>query len=92
MVKEQVYLTKIYFWLKNLLEYHPTLYLVLKPCSECFVDILSTKCLFSKKKESSQTNVPITKANYEEMQAFATRLENELDKKKFFYPEGKKKR
>tara|TARA_B000000609_G_scaffold143837_1_gene124139 strand:- start:361 stop:1134 length:774 start_codon:yes stop_codon:yes gene_type:complete len=40
----------------------------------------------------SQIDVPITKANYEEMQAFAMRLENELDKKKFFYPEGKKKR
>ena len=45
-----------------------------------------------KNTESSQNNVPISKANYEEMQAFATRLENELDKKNFFYPEGKKKR
>ena len=43
-------------------------------------------------KGSSQTDVSVTKANYEEMQALATRLENELDKKNFFYPEGKKKR
>ena len=42
--------------------------------------------------EIIQTNVSVTKANYEEMQAFATKLENELDKKNFFYPEGKKKR
>ena len=46
----------------------------------------------NKNAESSQNNVPLSKANYEEMQAFAIRLENELDKRKFFYPEGKKKR
>ena len=40
----------------------------------------------------SQADVPVTRANYEEMQAFAKRLEDELDNKKFFYPEGKKKR
>ena len=49
-------------------------------------------CFIEKSESSSQADVSITKANYEEMQAFATRLENELDKKKFFYPEGKKKR
>ena len=49
-------------------------------------------CSIKQNKESSRTNVSITKANYQEMQAFATRLENELDKNKFFYPEGKKKR
>ena len=49
-------------------------------------------CSLKKGAGSSQTNVSITKANYEEMQAFATRLEDELDNKKFFYPEGKKKR
>jgi tRNA/rRNA methyltransferase len=49
-------------------------------------------CFLGKDKEYSQTDAPITKANYEEMQAFATRLERELDRKKFFYPEGKKKR
>ena len=45
-----------------------------------------------KNTEPSQNNIPISKANYEEMQAFAMRLESELDKKKFFFPEGKKKR
>ena len=49
-------------------------------------------CSIKQNKESSQTSVSVTKANYQEMQAFATRLENELDKNKFFYPEGKKKR
>ena len=49
-------------------------------------------CSLKKNAGSSQNNVPISKANYEEMQAFAKRLENELDKKNFFYPEGKKKR
>ena len=48
--------------------------------------------LLKKSAGSSQTNEPITKANYEEMQALATKLEDELDKKNFFYPEGKKKR
>ena len=49
-------------------------------------------CFLEKSAGSFQTNVPITKANHEEMQALATKLEDELDKKKFFYPEGKKKR
>jgi len=49
-------------------------------------------CSLKQNAGSSQNNVPISKANYEEMQAFAKRLENELDKKNFFYPEGKKKR
>ena len=49
-------------------------------------------CSLEKSAGSPQTNVPITKANFEEMQALATKLEDELDKKKFFYPEGKKKR
>ncbi len=42
--------------------------------------------------ESTYINHPVPKANYEEMQAFVMRLENELDKREFFYPEGKKKR
>ena len=45
-----------------------------------------------KNTEPSQNNIPISKANYEEMQAFVMRLENGLDEKKFFFPEGKKKR
>ena len=45
-------------------------------------------CSLEKITGSSQTNVPITKANFEEMQVLA-KLEDELDKKKFFYPEGK---
>ena len=49
-------------------------------------------CSLKKNAKASHNNVPISKANYEEMQAFATRLETELDKKNFFYPEGKKKR
>ena len=49
-------------------------------------------CFLQKNEKSSYTDAPLTKANYEEIHAFATRLENELDKKKFFYPEGKKKR
>lgn len=49
-------------------------------------------CFLERSAGSSQTNVPITKANYEEMQVLATKLEDELDKKRFFYPEGKKKR
>ena len=49
-------------------------------------------CFLEKNEESSHTDPPIKKANYEEIQALAMRLENELDKKKFFYPEGKKKR
>ncbi len=49
-------------------------------------------CYLEEDVEAFKNNVPISKANYEEMRAFATRLENELDKKKFFYPEGKKKR
>ena len=44
------------------------------------------------KKNYSQTELSDTKANYEEIQAYLTRLENELDKRNFFYPEGKKKR
>ena len=40
----------------------------------------------------SQTELSDTKANYEEIQAFMTKLEKELVEKKFFYPEGKKKR
>ena len=49
-------------------------------------------CSLEKNTESSQNNISVPKANYEEIQAFAMRLENELDKKNFFYPEGKKKR
>ena len=44
------------------------------------------------KKNYSQAELSDTKANYEEIQAYLTRLENELDKRNFFYPEGKKKR
>ena len=40
----------------------------------------------------SQAKLSSTKANYEEIQAFMTKLENELDKQNFFHPEGKKKR
>ena len=43
-------------------------------------------CSLKKNVEFSLNNLPISKANYEEMQAFATRLENELDKKNFFLP------
>ena len=42
--------------------------------------------------DPSQTELPDTKANYEEIESFMTKLEKELDEKKFFYPEGKKKR
>ena len=49
-------------------------------------------CSLKKNAKASHNNVLISKANYEEMQAFASRLETELDKKNFFYPEGKKKR
>ena len=49
-------------------------------------------CYLKQNKEPPQTDVSVTKANYEEMQVLATKLEDELDKKRFFYPEGKKKR
>ena len=45
-----------------------------------------------KNENNSQAELSDTKANYEEIQAYLTRLENELDKRNFFYPEGKKKR
>ena len=40
----------------------------------------------------AQSALSDTKANYDEIQALVMRLEYELDKQKFFYPEGKKKR
>ena len=46
--------------------------------------------VLEKNKDLSQIDVPITKANYEEMQAFAKRLENELDKKNFFILKAKR--
>ena len=49
-------------------------------------------CSIEKNINIAQAKVSDTKANYEEIQAFVTKLEKELDKQKFFHPEGKKKR
>ena len=49
-------------------------------------------CSIEKNINIAQTKLSDTKANYEEIQAFVTKLEKELDKQKFFHPEGKKKR
>ena len=49
-------------------------------------------CSIEKNINIAQAKLSDTKANYEEIQAFVTKLEKELDKQKFFHPEGKKKR
>ena len=49
-------------------------------------------CSIGTNENSSQAELSDTKANYDEIQAYLTKLENELDQRKFFYPEGKKKR
>ena len=49
-------------------------------------------CFLGADVDVSQSNLSDTKANYDEIQALLMRLEYELDKQKFFYPEGKKKR
>ena len=49
-------------------------------------------CFIEKNINIAQAKLSDTKANYEEIQAFVAKLEKELDKQKFFHPEGKKKR
>ena len=49
-------------------------------------------CSIGKNANIVQAEISDTKANYEEIQAFVTKLEKELDIKNFFHPEGKKKR
>ena len=49
-------------------------------------------CFLEGDVDVSQSELSGRKANYDEIQALVTRLEYELDKQKFFYPEGKKKR
>ena len=49
-------------------------------------------CSIGRNENNFQAELSDPKANYEEIQAFLTNLENELDKQNFFYPEGKKKR
>ncbi len=49
-------------------------------------------CFLGAGVEVSQSELSDTKANYDEIQALVMRLEYELDKQEFFYPEGKKKR